>query len=204
MESYGSSSSLSVRGGAYVSSSSSSVQEGVVSEDFPTKTSRKPPKHAAAKRLHVITRHRSSSLSSSSSSSLSSFSSYPSISWNASETWPSIARGGVARPFPWKLHDMLEDQCATSERDPLVVTWNRDGTAFCVLNTKAFVQTILPRYVYQPSASSQPGPARQSHSHYYSFVRLQLLCANQVRLLSETTEFVGLYTLLHGPRCRWS
>jgi HSF-type DNA-binding len=67
-----------------------------------------------------------------------------SASSSCAEVAPSIARGGVACPFPWKLHDML-DLCS-GESDPLV-TWNPDGTAFCVLNAKAFVQTILPRYV---------------------------------------------------------
>jgi hypothetical protein len=68
----------------------------------------------------------------------------------------SIARGGVACPFPWKLHDMLE-YCTSNEYDdctgitdatiPNLVTWNRNGTAFAVLNAKLFVQVILPRYV---------------------------------------------------------
>ena len=65
----------------------------------------------------------------------------------------SIARGGVACPFPWKLHDML-DYCMSSSSSELgddipqhIVSWNATGTAFAVLNSKVFVQQILPRYV---------------------------------------------------------
>jgi hypothetical protein len=65
----------------------------------------------------------------------------------------TIARGGVACPFPWKLHDMLEFCCDTTAMNydtssqSQIVTWNETGTAFAVLNAKVFVQTILPRYV---------------------------------------------------------
>jgi HSF-type DNA-binding len=64
-----------------------------------------------------------------------------------------IARGGVACPFPWKLHDMLEYCCSTDHDSSTnhdchdIVTWNDEGTAFGVMDTPRFVQTILPLYV---------------------------------------------------------
>jgi hypothetical protein len=70
---------------------------------------------------------------------------------SAAATRP-IARGGVACPFPWKLHDMLEYCCSDNgDCDSTVrcdyhniVTWNDEGTAFGVVDTPRFVKTILP------------------------------------------------------------
>ena len=70
----------------------------------------------------------------------------------------AIARGGVSCPFPWKLHEMLEFCCpengtlrtanaSSPQNEPTIVKWNPEGTAFAVLDSKLFVQSILPRYV---------------------------------------------------------
>jgi hypothetical protein len=74
----------------------------------------------------------------------------------------AVARGGVSCPFPWKLHEMLDFCCPSTDGDDTpnlkntsspeaqlstIVTWNPEGTAFAVLDAKLFVQTILPRYV---------------------------------------------------------
>lgn len=54
-----------------------------------------------------------------------------------------IARGGVACPFPWRLHDML----AYTEEQNLedVVSWDEEGNGFSVYETDSFVKQILPR-----------------------------------------------------------
>jgi HSF-type DNA-binding len=131
-----SSSWKSLQGVVSEDSSSEDPEDGDVSErtSSTVTTRRKRPHRSSHHTVPVsptTTRRRGSSASSSSLTDTSSLS-----------LGSSIARGGVACPFPWKLHDML-DMCS-EERDPLV-TWNGDGTAFCVLNAKAFVQTILPR-----------------------------------------------------------
>lgn len=55
----------------------------------------------------------------------------------------AIAKGGVACPFPWRVHDMLE----AVEREGLshVVCWQPHGRAFTVVSPKDFVDLILPR-----------------------------------------------------------
>ena len=52
-------------------------------------------------------------------------------------------RGGVAVPFPEKLHYMLSrmDQEGTSD----VVSWQPHGRCFIVHNAKDFVEDIMPR-----------------------------------------------------------
>lgn len=63
----------------------------------------------------------------------------------ASSIAVSIARGGVACPFPWKLHDML-DYVHTNHLET-TVAWDEAGQSFAVFNARAFVDTILPRCV---------------------------------------------------------
>ena len=46
----------------------------------------------------------------------------------------AIARGGVATPFPWKLHEMLED--ATKEGNEHIVSWQPHGYSFIVHKPK--------------------------------------------------------------------
>jgi hypothetical protein len=57
----------------------------------------------------------------------------------------SIAKGGVACPFPWKLHQMLD----TVEREGLqsIVSWQPHGKSFLVHRPADFTSLILPRYV---------------------------------------------------------
>lgn len=57
-----------------------------------------------------------------------------------------IARGGVACPFPWKLHDML-DYVVTHGLEE-TVAWDATGASFCVYDSRTFVDTILPMYVH--------------------------------------------------------
>jgi HSF-type DNA-binding len=57
----------------------------------------------------------------------------------------SIAKGGVARPFPWRLHDMLD--AAIEEGLTDVVAWQPHGRAFTVYKPKEFVDHIMTRYV---------------------------------------------------------
>lgn len=54
-----------------------------------------------------------------------------------------IARGGVACPFPWKLHEMLDFVHTNQMED--IVSWDNKGAAFSVNNVSAFVKSILPR-----------------------------------------------------------
>lgn len=60
-------------------------------------------------------------------------------------TTPSVpvARGGVACPFPWKLHEMLEYVSETPGLES-VVSWDELGTSFAVHKPVVFVGTILP------------------------------------------------------------
>lgn len=59
----------------------------------------------------------------------------------------SIAKGGVTTPFPWKLHDMLDDMASQGKHS--VVTWQPHGKAFMVHKPKEFVQDIMPHYFNQ-------------------------------------------------------
>ena len=56
-----------------------------------------------------------------------------------------MKRGGVACPFPWRLHDML----AAVEQENLehIVSWQPHGRAFRVDKPSEFVEKVLPRYV---------------------------------------------------------
>ena len=54
-------------------------------------------------------------------------------------------RGGVAVPFPEKLHYMLsrmDDECSTD-----IVAWQPHGRCFIVRKPGEFVEKIMPRYV---------------------------------------------------------
>lgn len=54
-----------------------------------------------------------------------------------------IPRGGVACPFPWKLHEMLE--FVHSNDMEHIVSWDEKGTAFSVNDVPVFVKSILPK-----------------------------------------------------------
>lgn len=55
----------------------------------------------------------------------------------------AIAKGGVACPFPWRVHHML--QAAEKEGLQDIVSWQPHGRAFLVRKPKEFVEKILPR-----------------------------------------------------------
>jgi hypothetical protein len=59
-----------------------------------------------------------------------------------------IAKGGVATPFPWRLHEMLEFVEKTEGLEH-VVCWKPHGRAFAVLNKKIFVDMVMTRYVQE-------------------------------------------------------
>lgn len=64
----------------------------------------------------------------------------------------AIARGGVATPFPWKLHEMLED--ASKEGNDWIVSWQTHGRSFIVHKPKVFVEKIMPTYFNQSKFAS--------------------------------------------------
>ena len=57
----------------------------------------------------------------------------------------TIAKGGVAIPFPWRLHQLLK--AAAEAGLESVVSWAEHGRAFTVNNPKAFEEGIMKRYV---------------------------------------------------------
>ena len=61
-------------------------------------------------------------------------------------------RGGVAVPFPLKLHELLD----TIESDGFadVISWQPHGRAFAIHKTKKFVETLMPRYFRQSKITS--------------------------------------------------
>jgi hypothetical protein len=77
----------------------------------------------------------------------------------------SVARGGVATPFPWKLHDMLE----SVDKDGFahLVCWQPHGRAFMVKDVKTFVDQVMPIYFNQSKFASF-----QRQLNLYGFRRL--------------------------------
>mmetsp|Transcript_22157 Transcript_22157/g.61571 ORF Transcript_22157/g.61571 Transcript_22157/m.61571 type:complete len:435 (+) Transcript_22157:89-1393(+) len=76
----------------------------------------------------------------------------------------AIARGGVATPFPWRLHECLttvEEEGLTS-----IVSWLPHGRAFKVHKIKEFSETIMPRFFGQTKY-----PSFQRQLNLYSFSR---------------------------------
>lgn len=55
----------------------------------------------------------------------------------------TIAKGGVACPFPWRLHEMLE--AVEHEGWSDIVSWQPHGRSFKVHNSKSFVEKVLKR-----------------------------------------------------------
>ena len=74
-------------------------------------------------------------------------------------------RGGVAVPFPDKLHHMLTQV----EREDLshIVSWQAHGRCFVVHNAKEFVATIMPKFFRQTKLTSF-----QRQLNLYGFCRL--------------------------------
>lgn len=57
----------------------------------------------------------------------------------------AIAKGGVACPFPWRIHRVLK--AAAEEGFEDIVSWCPHGRAFTVHKPKEFAATVLQRYV---------------------------------------------------------
>jgi HSF-type DNA-binding len=57
---------------------------------------------------------------------------------------PSGSGFRIVTPFPWRLHEILED-IEVKELN-WIVGWTPDGKAFQVLNQSRFEDTILPMY----------------------------------------------------------
>ena len=55
-----------------------------------------------------------------------------------------IAKGGVAVPFPWRLHEMLKVTNDEGLQD--IVSWAPHGRAFIVQKPKEVASKILTRY----------------------------------------------------------
>jgi hypothetical protein len=58
----------------------------------------------------------------------------------------AIAKGGVAVPFPWKVHNMLD--CVQKDGLESIVSWQSHGRSFTVHKPTIFVEQIMPRYVW--------------------------------------------------------
>ena len=56
----------------------------------------------------------------------------------------AIARGGVAIPCPWRLHQMLKVTADEGLQD--IVSWAPHGRAFTVHKPKEFADHVLTRY----------------------------------------------------------
>eukprot|EP00934_Nitzschia_sp_Nitz4_P002535 Nitzschia sp. Nitz4//scaffold86_size83305//51020//52056//NITZ4_005265-RA/size83305-snap-gene-0.172-mRNA-1//-1//CDS//3329559259//2525//frame0 len=111
----------------------------------------------------------------------------------------SIAKGGVTTPFPWKLHDMLDDMARNGDHS--VVTWQPHGRAFMVHKPKEFVEDIMPKYFNQTKYASFQrqlnlyGFSRLCHGddkgayYHMCFVRgKRNLCRNMVRQKIKGTK----------------
>ena len=77
----------------------------------------------------------------------------------------SIAKGGVTTPFPWKLHEMLDDM--DEKGDYSLVRWLPHGRAFMVHKPKEFVEKIMHKYFNQTKYASF-----QRQLNLYGFSRL--------------------------------
>ncbi|CAJ1953720.1 unnamed protein product [Cylindrotheca closterium] len=118
---------------------------------------------------------------------------------SAEDVDKSISKGGVTTPFPWKLHEMLDDMAENN--DNAVVCWQPHGRAFMVHSTKEFVNRIMPNYFNQTKYASFQrqlnlyGFSRLSHGKdkgaYFHpcFVRGQRnLCRNMIRQKIKGTK----------------
>ncbi|KAG7363518.1 HSF-type DNA-binding protein [Nitzschia inconspicua] len=95
-------------------------------------------------------------------------------------------------PFPWKLHEMLD----RSDKDSFdhIVSWLPSGNGFKVYDSKAFVDTVLPRFFRQTKYKSfqrqcniwgferlLQGPHKGGYTHV-DFIRGQTsLCSRMKR-----------------------
>jgi hypothetical protein len=65
-------------------------------------------------------------------------------------------------PFPWRLHQMLDDESASH-----IISWMPDGRHFHVHNPTLFVKEIIPKFFKQKSFKSF-----QRQLHIYGFQRV--------------------------------
>mmetsp|Transcript_11729 Transcript_11729/g.17205 ORF Transcript_11729/g.17205 Transcript_11729/m.17205 type:complete len:185 (+) Transcript_11729:79-633(+) len=84
---------------------------------------------------------------------------------SSSDDGQTVARGGVATPFPWKVYDMLE----TAEVDGFedLVSWIPHGRAFMVHHPQKFVEQVMPIWFSQTKFASF-----QRQLNLYGFRRL--------------------------------
>lgn len=74
-------------------------------------------------------------------------------------------RGGVAIPFPMKLHDLLENAGKNGLSD--IISWCPHGRCFVVHNSREFVQSVMPKWFRQTKLTSF-----QRQLNLYGFCRL--------------------------------
>jgi hypothetical protein len=78
---------------------------------------------------------------------------------------PIKKKGGVAIPFPLKLHDLLDK--VDEEGHQHVVSWQPHGRAFVVREPKTFVADLMPRFFRQTKLTSF-----QRQLNLYGFSRI--------------------------------
>jgi len=78
---------------------------------------------------------------------------------------PAVSRGGVVTPFPWKLHEMLEN--VEGDGFSHLVSWQSHGRAFVVKDSVRFVEKVMPFYFKQSKFASF-----QRQLNLYGFRRL--------------------------------
>lgn len=78
---------------------------------------------------------------------------------------PMKKKGGVAVPFPLKLHELLEK--VEEEGHQKIVSWQPHGRAFVVREPKKFVADLMPRFFRQTKLTSF-----QRQLNLYGFSRL--------------------------------
>ena len=90
-------------------------------------------------------------------------------------------KGGVACPFPWRLHECLE----AVEKEGLehIVSWAPHGRAFTVHHPDKFVELVLPRCV--DLVKEICFISLSSYSTLFC-VEMQVLRPNQVSLIPTT------------------
>lgn len=71
-------------------------------------------------------------------------------------------KGGVAVPFPLKLHELLEK--AEEENLTHIVSWQSHGRAFVVHDPKTFVRHLMPRQVVNENSQTAVSHQRCYHN----------------------------------------
>ena len=62
--------------------------------------------------------------------------------------------GGVTKPFPEKLHEMLTTESLDQSNSAVIVSWLSHGRAFIVRKPKQFTTQIMPKYFRQTKLTS--------------------------------------------------